>query len=125
MKVVDISNIEELVIAKLEIEKYLMSMNKIKEKLSLDEFITKYLDFSSNVFIYNYDNKETIYPFSIIDINSNKYIFVINENSTILNKFMKIMKDINFDFSLLKNIDYDKVNEEDYYFIIDNKCMKV
>ena len=74
MEYVDISDIEQLIMAKVTIENKLKEANEDYENLKLEEFVVKYAALP-NVIV---DNGE-ILPFSIVDVEGEKYLMYSSE----------------------------------------------
>lgn len=116
LQVFSISDIEELIISKVQIEKQLFEKKEISQKSTIMEFIDKYgkLD---NVYVYN----DQIIPFNLVCINDNWYCFVANKEE-INNRLKTILSDLSCDLSKLKRADnialMSDSGEIEEYFII-------
>ena len=105
MKIVNINDIEDLILAKHEIDLYRIENKEISERSNLNDFINTYV---SPKYIYLIDNKQL--PFCLIDINNTKYLFVTeytNLNVNIIHKLKRLNYDLNFfDFDLNHKVCY-------------------
>ena len=89
---VHIDDIEELVIAKYFIECDLIKNNEIDDKMTIAEFIQKFINMTTNVVIYNMSTSPKIVPFYIYEYGDNKYVFLDNENEYSDLTIMKLKK---------------------------------
>jgi len=106
MIIVNISDIEDLVIAKYKIEEALLQSGKIESKYSLNDFIHTYLKFGDNVYLFD---EKTVYPFAIIEVEKTQYIFITESEKTLLSQnFFKILKSINYDLTALQEVKIDE-----------------
>lgn len=99
IKKINLINIEEIILAKSEIDAYLIESSKIEEKTTLEEFITNYI---TPNYIYIYSGEDSI-PFGIYTYGDTKYIIYVYDNEQ--NKRI-----INMLFALLASIKYDMNN---------------
>lgn len=107
MKIVNVGDIEDLVLCKHEIELDLISQNKLSEKMSLSDFISKYLSFGNNVYIIN---EKDIYPFALINSSKDRYLFVTESpNSENSKRFINTLRQINFNLSALNDVPQDEL----------------
>lgn len=119
MKVININtDIEGLIIAKLDIESYWIEQERIKDKLSLEEFLSK-IDMSKNIYS---DNNE-VYPFSIIYTSKENYVFTIANN---YEKMISGLESIKYNINNLIKVTKEDlfINgaiEDKPFFIINNK----
>ena len=119
MKVININtDIEGLIIAKLDIESYWIEQEQIKDKLSLEEFLSK-IDMSKNIYS---DNNE-VYPFSIIYTSKESYVFTIANN---YEKMISALESIKYNINNLikvtkEDLFINGVIEDKPFFIINNK----
>lgn len=125
-KIVNISDIEDICTAKLEIESYLLANKKIEKKLSLDEFLKEYLNITNNIYLY----KDIVIPFNILNINNIKYIVVGNNDNT--NILLDKLNSIDYDLSVLKQYKNENIisdfQNEDYnidMFMINKKLYTI
>ena len=107
MKIVNVGDIEDLVLCKHEIELELISQNKLSEKMSLSDFISKYLSFGNNVYIIN---EKDIYPFALINSSKDRYLFITESpNSENSKRFINKLRQINFNLSTLNDVPQDEL----------------
>lgn len=120
MEYVDISDIEQLIMAKVTIENKLKEANEDYENLKLEEFVVKYAALS-NVIV---DNGE-ILPFSIVDVEGEKYLMYSSETDKSLDKIKSHLKNIDYDLSKLKELSYRemvmKLDDLNSYYMIGSK----
>jgi len=118
--VVNISDIEELITSKIEIDKLLIESNAITEKMDLNYFLQKYATLSNT-----YISQTKVIAFNFYNIEDNKYLF-INEKNETSDKLVSELEKINYDLSKLVDITSGElVNtygniEEISYFVINN-----
>lgn len=123
MKIYNLSNIDEVFLAKHYIEKILLDENKINEKLELQEFILSYMNVSKKVYLKN----DIIIPFEYYKLNEEDIIIITDDNHK--DDITKALSNINFDLSSLSYMSNSQLNNtflEDNYecFIINSKYMK-
>ena len=123
MKIYNLSNIDEVFLAKQYIEKILLDENKINEKLELQEFILSYMNVSKKVYLKN----DNIIPFEYYKLNEEDIIIITDDNHK--DDITKALSNINFDLSSLSYMSNNQLNNiflEDNYecFIINSKYMK-
>lgn len=120
MEYVDISDIEQLIMAKVTIENKLKEANEDYENLKLEEFVVKYATLP-NVIV---DNGE-ILPFSIVDVEGEKYLMYSSETDKSLDKIKSHLKNIDYDLSKLKELSYRemvmKLDDLNSYYMIGSK----
>ena len=120
MEYVDISDIEQLIMAKVTIENKLKEANEDYENIKLEEFVVKYAALS-NVIV---DNGE-ILPFSIVDVEGEKYLMYSSETDKSLDKIKSHLKNIDYDLSKLKELSYRemvmKLDDLNSYYMIGSK----
>lgn len=78
MKICDLSDIEDLILTKAEIEKALIENNVIEKKYSLEEFILNIVTVSHNVFMHFNVKESTYTTFALYNFNNEHYIFNID-----------------------------------------------
>lgn len=79
--------IDDFILAKMEIEKYLLETGKIEKKMSLPEYIT-YLDLAKVVYV----SEQGVTPFSFKEINGEEYVHYTSESDNLnLEEFTKIV----------------------------------
>lgn len=120
MEYVDISDIEQLIMAKVTIENKLKESNEDYDNLKLEEFVVKYAALP-NVIV---DNGE-ILPFSIVDVEGEKYLMYSSETDKSLDKIKSHLKNIDYDLSKLKELSYRemvmKLDDLNSYYMIGSK----
>jgi hypothetical protein len=105
MKVVNINDIEDLILAKHEIDVLRMNNNEISERSLLQDFINSY---ATPKYIYLINDKQL--AFNYIKIYDNDYLFVTDycdENELIISKIKHLKFDMN---NLTKLSNYDLMN---------------
>lgn len=124
MKIVNINDIEDLILAKHEIDLMLIEDKIIEERTTINGFLENYA-MPKNIYMYN----GISIPFKLYIIHGNKYLFVTNynkqENEVLENK----MKQIKYDMNNLVRLTNDEIQKmEDYsnenFIIIDNHYYK-
>lgn len=119
---INLADMEDVIIAKVNIDKYLFENNIIdKRRSSLDDFI---LRINPN-YVYIYNNQNSV-PFGIYDFGDIKYITYVeelDEKNTLISTLNKLLKNINYDISKLTEINnrYILENNIEHLFVINNK----
>lgn len=119
---INLADMEDVIIAKVNIDKYLFENNIIdKRRSSLDDFI---LRINPN-YVYIYNNQNSV-PFGIYDFGDTKYITYVeelDEKNTLISTLNKLLKNINYDMSKLTEINnrYILENNIEHLFVINNK----
>ena len=122
MKIINITDIEDLISAKMEIDKLLIEHKDIEEKMSIQEYMNKYC--TLNAYAYCYYGE--VIPYAYYNIYDNEYLFII-EKSDNLEKLINTLQNIQFDYTKLKEMSHSDIIEkyQDYenatYFIINGK----
>ena len=107
IKIVNINDIEDLILAKHEIDLLRIDHKEINERSVLQEFITTY---ALTNYIYIIDDKQI--PFNYVSIYDHNYLFVteyIEENQLVINKLKQLKYDLN---NLTKLSQMDLINIE-------------
>ena len=105
MKIVDITNIEDLILTKSEIDNYYIENEINKEKMELSDYM---VNIATPNMIYS-DHGKTI-PFKMLELGKDlKYLFISNKEDS--NKLSSILEKINYDFSQLKKINIEYIVE--------------
>lgn len=99
MKTVNISDIEELILCKHEIDLILIEKGDQEKKMKLDEFMKTYINLNDTVYVDDAD----IIPFSVVDVYGSKYMFV-NDSEERIAPVVEALEQINYDFSNLKEV---------------------
>ena len=124
MKIVNINDIEDLILAKHEIDLMLIEDKVIKERTTINGFLETYA-MPKNIYMYN----GISIPFKLYILHDKKYLFVTNynkqENEVLENK----LKQIKYDMNNLVKLTNDEIQKmEDYsnenFIIIDNHYYK-
>lgn len=119
---INLADMEDVIIAKVNIDKYLFENNIIdKRRSSLDDFI---LRINPN-YVYIYNNQNSV-PFGIYDFGDTKYITYVeelDEKNTLISTLNKLLKNINYDMSKLTEINnrYILENNIEHLFVVNNK----
>lgn len=121
IKIVNINDIEDLILAKNEIETELIEKKIIEEKMSIIDFINKYA-----ITDYVYMINEKLIPFKLLSLNKT-YLFIADNNKDNLDLLLKKLKLMKYDINnkvevnisdMLKDIDsYDSliIYDKKYY----------
>ena len=100
MKIVDITDIEDLILCKHEIDLVLIEMGYLEEKMPLPEFMSKYVNLTNTVYIYN----ELVIGFSYIDVYGKQFLLVQGKDQEQIDAIKNVLKKISYDFSNLKKV---------------------
>lgn len=96
MKTINLNSLEDLIMAKVEIESYNKNKNPDYKTMSLEGFINS-LHLGDNIYCYskNESTDHSCVPYSIIDTDDNKYLFyaIDTEDQSEFLKFVKGMYD--------------------------------
>lgn len=93
VKIVNINDIEDLILAKHEIDLLRIDHKEISERSVLQDFVTTY---ALTNYIYLINDKQI--PFNYVSIYDNDYLFVteyIEENKLLINKLKQLRYDLN------------------------------
>ena len=93
IKIVNINDIEDLILAKHEIDLLRIDHKEISERSILQDFVTTY---ALTNYIYLINDKQI--PFNYVSIYDNDYLFVteyIEENKLLINKLKQLRYDLN------------------------------
>lgn len=118
MKIIDISNGNQLIQNKNEIE------TKLNKTFDFNYFLDSFLDFNKTIYVDIDSDK--IVPFSIKKIDNELYIYLPAIND-ITNKLLDTLKNIKYNLDNLIEVDIQEIskksalNEISEYFIIANK----
>ena len=124
MKIVNVNDIEDLILAKHEIDLILIEDKVIEERTTINGFLETYA-MPKNIYMYN----GISIPFKLYILHDKKYLFVTNynkqENEVLENK----LKQIKYDMNNLVQLTNDEIQKmEDYsnenFIIIDNHYYK-
>lgn len=119
IKIIDITDIEEMMVAKNHIDKLLKDNGEITKKTSVDHFYQLATEYMRTFLHVNDEgNIETI-SYSINEISDDYYVFVTHENEKITKLFETYLDDIiNNDINAINIEDLPNVNT---YIMADNK----
>ena len=115
MQIVNINDIEELVIAKYEIEKIRLANKEIEKKATINEFL---INDAKLDYIYRY--KGISIPFNFKKINNEDYLFIATNNKQhidiLINKIKLIKYDINnlVKLSNEETLKMENIDEEEF-----------
>ena len=116
MKIVSINDIEDLILAKHEIDLLRIEHKEISERSDLNEFIKSY---AMTDYVYLINDKHM--PFSFINIYDNMYLFVteyFEENKLLVNKLKHLKYNLN-NMIKLSNSDLAKMENPNNVIIYD------
>ena len=117
---INIFDIEDIIANKIHIEQRLIEHGEIEDKLSIKDFVTKYLNMN-NVYMY----KQTdVIPFTVTRIADEDYLIICAENKDSHKRLSNVLKRIDYNVSKLKSIDVYRdasINDFDNVFYINNK----
>lgn len=117
MKIIDINDIEDIVIAKIEIDK---NDPNVKGRSNLNDFIQKYCTLSDILVINN-----SYKAFKYINCFGNQYLFLSNKDDE--NDILIFLKNINYNFNSLKEFDnFSSLSNPNIQMLIhDNKYYQI
>jgi len=110
MKVVNITDIEDLILCKHDIDLTLIEHGDIEEKMTIPEFMNKYVNLNNITYIEN----NNLFSFSIINVYDKEYLLVTEVNNEYINKIKKIIASIDGDFSKLKQLKNIEITEDNW-----------
>ena len=116
MKIINISDANELINNKSEIE------NKLNKKFDYKKFIDSYININNTIYIENLN----ILPFSVKKIDNENIYLYITSKSSIADNLIKILENINYDLSKLHKSDINEITLKttigklNHYFLINN-----
>ena len=124
MQIVNINNIEDLIIAKYEIEKIKLANKEIEFKSTIEEFLTNTAKVD---YIYVY--KGINIPFGFHKINNEDYLFVTNDDKQQIEILLTKLKLIKYNMNnliKLSNLELSKIEDlnMDDFIIINNGYYK-
>jgi len=116
MKIVDITDIEDIVLAKVEIDK---NNPDCEDRSNLNDFMSNYCTLTDVLVINN-----QLLAFKFIELFNHKYLFIENKNN--LEEIQKFLSSIKYDFNNLQEISMvDFMNNSEKYLIHNNKYYKI
>lgn len=115
-------NIENLFVAKKNIEDYLIDNGDITEKMTINKFI-EYLRFGDNAFVNHI--QDIIIPFTIINTNKTRYIFNVCNSEDESKILSSALSSIEYDISKLNKVSItdifnNKLSNKDFFIIKKN-----
>lgn len=106
MTIVNINDIEDLIIAKYEIDTILNEQGKLEGRSNLQEFINK---FANLQYIYLIDNLQI--PFNYFKIENKDYLFVTNSDESEINIIKAKLKVLKYDLNNLVLLSKNKLSK--------------
>ena len=121
MKIIDINDIEDLILAKHEIDIMLMDDKVIEKRTGINEFLTTYA-MPTDIYMYN----GVSIPFKLFELHNNKYLFVTNYNKEELLVLENKLKQLKYNMNNLVQISQSEMNQmqdinDENFIIINNK----
>ena len=119
MTIVNINDIEDLIIAKYEIDTILNEQGKLEGRSNLQEFIN---EFANLQYIYLIDNLKI--PFNYFKIENKDYLFVTNSDESEINIIKSKLKVLKYNLNnlvLLSKNDLSKMIDMNNVIIYDQK----
>ena len=119
MTIVNINDIEDLIIAKYEIDTILNEQGKLEGRSNLQEFINK---FANPQYIYLIDDLQI--PFNYFKIENKDYLFVTNSDESEINIIKAKLKVLKYNLNnlvLLSKNDLSKMIDMNNVIIYDQK----
>lgn len=115
-------NIENLFVAKKNIEDYLIDNGDITEKMTINKFI-EYLRIADNAFVNHI--QDIIIPFTIINTNKTRYIFNVCNSEDESKILSSALSSIEYDISKLNKVSItdifnNKLSNKDFFIIKKN-----
>ena len=116
MKIINISDIEDIVLAKYEID---TNNPECDGRSNLNDFIKTYCSLNDTIII-----DDELISFNYIELFNNQYLF-INDNNHV-NKILDFLKGINFNYDHLQEIPLTElILNNTGYIIHNNKYYKI
>ena len=126
MKIVKINkDLEDLVLAKIDVEETLKKEDPEYEKKSIEEFI-KWLALYEHIFVYKNETSDTnVLPFTLWSKDNKDYIFTVTELPDAIDRLLTRLKEIKYNFRFLEQVGPVEVvngilNDKNSYFVIKN-----
>ena len=119
MTIVNINDIEDLIIAKYEIDTILNEQGKLEGRSNLQEFIN---EFATPQYIYLINNLQI--PFSYFKFENKDYLFVTNSDESEINIIKSKLKVLKYNLNnlvLLSKNDLSKMIDMNNVIIYDQK----
>ena len=106
MTIVNINDIEDLIIAKYEIDNILNEQGKLEGRSNLQEFINK---FANPQYIYLIDDLQI--PFNYFKIENKDYLFVTNSDESEINIIKAKLKVLKYNLNNLVLLSKNKLSK--------------
>lgn len=106
MTIVNINDIEDLIIAKYEIDTILNEQGKLEGRSNLQEFINK---FANPQYIYLIDDLQI--PFNYFKIENKDYLFVTNSDESEINIIKTKLKVLKYNLNNLVLLSKNKLSK--------------
>lgn len=106
MTIVNINDIEDLIIAKYEIDTILNEQGKLEGRSNLQEFINK---FANPQYIYLIDDLQI--PFNYFKIENKDYLFVTNSDESEINIIKAKLKVLKYNLNNLVLLSKNKLSK--------------
>ena len=106
MTIVNINDIEDLIIAKYEIDTILNEQGKLEGRSNLQEFIN---EFANPQYIYLIDNLQI--PFNYFKIENKDYLFVTNSDESEINIIKAKLKVLKYNLNNLVLLSKNKLSK--------------
>ncbi len=124
MKIININDIEDLILAKHEIDLILIEDKVIEHRTEINEFLEKYA-MPNNIYMYD----GISIPFKLYTLHDNKYLFVTNYNKQEIEVLENKLKQIKYNMNNLVKLTNSEIqNMQDYskenFIIINNNYFK-
>lgn len=123
MKTVDITDIEDLILCKHEIDLKLIEKGDLEEKMTLPEFMQKYVNLNNMTYLED----DVMIPFAVVEVYDLKYLFV-SQNTSDVDKINSVLNKIKFDFSKLQILTNHEImlnNQVPPMLLINGKYYKI
>lgn len=90
IKIVNVADVEDLILAKHDFDVHLLENHKISKKMTLDEFMDQYPMKGFGKYIYK--NKMTMIPFNYVTLGESSYLFYVASDNVDTTSFLDYMK---------------------------------
>ena len=124
METIDITDIEDLVLSKHEIDLALINSGAQTERMGLEYYIANYCDLSKSSIVKG----QEMLPFSLMCVAGKYYLYVSHKNNSLLGSLKNIIIGANYDLSSLEEVSLEEYSKEqnidDEYIINNNKWYK-
>jgi len=124
IKIININDIEDVILSKHEIDLKLIEDKVIKQKMTLDEYFSKYAT-PSNIYIVNGEQ----IPFNIYKLYDTIYIYICDTDNAKISLLLNKLKLIKYDVNNLVKLSFNDILnmgslEENDMVIINNSYYK-